>query len=417
MNCLVVNAISTGRELAHALFRRGATCLHVATPPMHRIIEQGISPPPDGAWFQAMFDYEPGTFDALVSWAKENGAGRVLAGSEPAVETADRLADALGLPGNSVRLSEARRNKSLMGEALAAAGVPTPGGLCTGDREAALRFWRKDLDRAPAVVKPLRSTGGDGVEFCRSEDEVRAAVDAVLGSNDFFGDSNRELLIQREFTGRLFEVCTVSDAGRHEVVLMVETTKSGPVFDAMRLLTASEVAERRVAVEVARRALDALEIRYGAAHVEVLMSPEGPVVIEVAARLIGFLSPQLSRDALGTDQVERLVDVTLESDALNSEAPSTLSVQRHGRAIALCSDTEGLVGEGIDEVEAKLLALPSARNAHFRAVRGAQLVVTRDLPTSPGLVELLHDDPQQVESDHAEIRRLERAGLWRLAVE
>lgn len=173
MKCLVVNGISTGRELAHALYQRGAACLHVATPPVHHIVAQGISPPPDPDWFEASFDYE-GSLDEVVAWAKAHGTECVVAGSEPGVELADALTEALGLPGNSVRLSEARRNKAMMGKALEAGSVPTPGGLCTGDGDAALRFWREKLDGASAVVKPLRSTGGDGVFFCRDEDAVRA---------------------------------------------------------------------------------------------------------------------------------------------------------------------------------------------------------------------------------------------------
>ena len=246
-------------------------------------------------------------------------------------------------------------------------------------------------------------------------------MNEVLGSDDLFGDANNELLIQRELTGRLFEVCTVSHAGRHEVVLMVETTKEGPIFDAMRLLTSDEVAERQVAVDVACRALDALEIRYGAAHVEVLMTPGGPVVIEVAARLIGFLSPRLTRDALGTDQVTRLVDVLLDPNAIQSETVTPEGelpkAEKHARAIALRSDVEGTIGDGIREVEARLMALPSVRASHFRAVRGAHLPVTRDLPTAPGALDLLHEDPQQVAADHAAIRAMERDGLWRLALE
>ncbi len=41
------------------------------------------------------------------------------------------------------------------------------------------------------------------------------------------------------------------------------------------------------------------------------------------------------------------------------------------------------------------------------------LVVTLDLATFPGSVELCHPDVARVEADHAAIRALEREGCWR----
>ncbi|MDA8020602.1 MAG: ATP-grasp domain-containing protein [Thermoanaerobaculia bacterium] len=430
MICAIVDAISTGSGLPYALSNRGARCVQVATPIGRRLIEREVIPQPDLEWVQSGFDYLPndpvsrsrgvpripsacGDFPSLVLWARRQGVTHVLAGSEPGVELADSLADALDLPGNSVELSRARRDKDTMSRTLHYAGVPVPDSLRTSNPTSAVRFWNDELGGTPVVVKPLSSAGGNGVTFCRDEAEIRAAFSDLVGSLDLFGTRNESLLVQRQMSGRLFEVCTVSDSGRHEVVLVVETTKQAAVFDAMRLLTPREVAERDAVVDVALRALDALEIRFGAAHVEVLVGPDAVVVIEVAARLIGFLPPQLSREALNTDQVERLADVTLCAEAI-SVAPTAPEREIFARAVALRSDAEGPIREQqLGAVEARLLELPSVRRVHFLIARDRRLEVTCDLPSAPGLVELLHEDPEQVAADHVAIRKLERDGLWR----
>ena len=59
-------------------------------------------------------------FDLLTDCAVTLAA--VLAGTETGVELADQLSETLGLRSNGTKLSEERRNKYAMGEAVRAAG-------------------------------------------------------------------------------------------------------------------------------------------------------------------------------------------------------------------------------------------------------------------------------------------------------
>ncbi len=210
------------------------------------------------------------------------------------MELADALAEHLGTPGNGTALSRARRDKATMTAAVRAAGLRTLPFLRSDDPAEILAWWRTEAGGAPGVVKPQRAARGAGVWLCEAGDPVAAAAASLLGMLDLYGQQGPDsVLVQRLAHGPLFEVCTVSQGGQHDVVMVVESTKQGSVWDAMRIVHEDEMAALGEVCRYALAVLDALEIGYGAAHVEVMVDEGRPVLIECAARLIGLISPSL----------------------------------------------------------------------------------------------------------------------------
>ena len=119
---VIVDAYSTGRFLPSELAQHGIDCVHVHS-----------NPGSEGYFVKSFLD---GTFVAdygfdgdLAQLAAQVGAhdpAFVIAGSEPGVPLADRLAEAVGLPGNGTAQSLARRNKHAMASALRGARVVIP---------------------------------------------------------------------------------------------------------------------------------------------------------------------------------------------------------------------------------------------------------------------------------------------------
>ena len=68
------------------------------------------------------------------------------------------------------------------------------------------------------------------------------------------------------------------------------------------------------AVDVARAAVEAVGIRNGPSYTQVRLGPDGPVVMEVAARLGGGHDAELCRAALGVDLNALAVEAALGSD-------------------------------------------------------------------------------------------------------
>lgn len=413
---LIVDAYGAGAWLADALHGRGWRCIHVTTPQSRYAAAVEHRTEASGGTIAAHFDHEPGDLETLLRWARDQGVGYVVPGTEPGVELADLLAEQLSLPGNGTGLSSARRDKALMKRVMERAERPAPRTLAVRSAQEAITFWRDALDEAPAVVKPLRSAGCCGLAFCDTEADIREACARILGALDVYGQPSEQALVQRFVEGRLFEICTVSVGGVHEVVMVVETVKDGTVYDTMRILHRAELDKVSPAVQSGLRALEAFGVQEGAAHVEMLWDGESePVFVEIGARLIGGLTPPLCRAVLGTSHVDRLVDAICEREGFRAEA-SPRGASAHGRTVMLRSDCAGLVGASLDNVRAFLGRLPTARRVRLHVEEGAPIEVTHNLDSSPGAVDLVGDRLADVARDHAAIRAFERGGAWRRAV-
>jgi len=137
----------------------------------------------------------------------------------------------------------------------------------SADRERLLPPFRHDA----AGVEAQRARREREDMFCETSDQVAAATTSLLGMLDLYGQRMDAVLVQRLAHGPLFEVCMVSQGGRHDVVMVVETTKRGSVYDAMRIVYEDEMAALGAVCRYGLAVLDALEIGYGAAHVEVMV--------------------------------------------------------------------------------------------------------------------------------------------------
>ncbi len=413
---LIVDAYGAGAWLADALHRRGWRCAHVTTPESRYVAAIEHRTEASSGTFVAGFDHSPGDLEAVLRWARDQGVLHVVPGSEPGVELADRLAERLGLPGNGTALSGARRDKALMKRVMERAGLPAPRTLAVRAVQEAVAFWRDVLDEAPAVVKPLRSAGCCGVTFCETEADIREACGRILGVPDVYGQPGDLALVQRFVEGRLFEICTVSVGGVHEVVMVVETVKHGTVYDFMRMLHRDELDGVSPAVRAGLRALEAFGVREGAAHVEILWDGRSePVFVEIGARLIGGLQPPLCRAVLGTSQVDRLVDAICEPEGFRAE-PRPRGGSLFGRTVMLRSDCAGLAGASLDGVRAFLGRLPTTRRVRLHVEEGEPIEVTHNLDSSPGVVDLVGSSRADVARDHAAIRAHEHGGAWRRAL-
>src|SRR5690606_29325729 len=120
---------------------------------------------------------------------------------------------------------------------------------------------------------------------------------------------NKSLLVQEFIDGDEYVVDTVSSKGRHVVSDIFKYRKrigkeGRSVYQSCDFL-GLDSGEAGVISEYVKKALDALEIKFGPAHAEVMLDKNGPVLIEVGARLAGcMLDPEFISNAYGHNQVE-----------------------------------------------------------------------------------------------------------------
>ncbi|HEX6075020.1 MAG TPA: ATP-grasp domain-containing protein [Micromonosporaceae bacterium] len=332
----------------------------------------------------------------------------VLPGCESGVELADAVAP-LVVPelANVPELAAARRHKGEMAAAVRHAGIPVIPQLCTAD-PAEVERWILDsgLTGRDLVIKPPKSASTDGVTRIRGGDEWRTTFGGLLGTRNRLGILNDRVLVQEYVSGTEYVVDTFSHDGTHTVadVCRYRKVDNGghmAVYESMDWLPpdAPEVDE---VVGYARAVLDAVGMRFGAAHAEIMRTPEGCRLIEVAARPHGGGHPRFCRVATDDSQVDRAV-----RHLTGGTVPTGYTLARHVRVVFLISRLTGIVtnAESLDSIH----KVPSLLHASIGIRTGDRLSVTKDLFGSLelGFAVLAHEDPAVIEDDYRRIRRLE----------
>jgi hypothetical protein len=328
----------------------------------------------------------------------------VLAGSEPGVELADELCERLGLAANGRAQRAARSDKYLMGEAVRSRGLRAPAQFRSPHLDE-LQRWVRGHARWPVVVKPLRSVASDSVAVCRIEAELGRAHEAIAGRTNVLGLPNESVLVQEFLDGPEYVVDTVSHEGRHRVAALwryhrAPSDRAAVFYDAMELLPYH--GERQEAlVEYASGVLDALEIRYGPAHTELIWAGDGPILVETGARLSAGNNAVLSRLCGGPCALDLVVEACVDPERfLAAPAPRKLT----GTAMNCF-----LIPPRGQRLTARP-PLDAIRDlASFHRISVAQ--PPRRHPVV-GVVTLVHTDRRVVHDDLERLRELERTSLY-----
>ncbi len=249
-----------------------------------------------------------GTVDAteLCSLARELTGDEPLAGvlawDEARVLQAAKVAEALRLPGGDPDVAMRCRDKHLTRTALDAAGVPQPRSLLVSDVDEALAAAASV--GYPVVLKPRAMAASLGVVRVDTPAELRDrftfARDVEIPGSWHYD----EILVEECVTGEEISVDSAVHAGtvypmflaRKQVAYPPYFEEVGHVLDGADPLLADGTVRR-----VVRDAHAALGFTDGVTHTELMLTADGPRVIEVNARLGGDLIPYLGLRATGID--------------------------------------------------------------------------------------------------------------------
>lgn len=403
----IVDAYSTGTLLPAALRRHGTEWVHVQSPnpDIHMTFTA-----------EGFVDYirHDGDLEVTASALRKHGVSLVIAGTESGVELADQLSAELGTPGNGMSRPTSRRNKYDMVLAVRDAGLAHAATVVSPDVDDIIA-WTEATVGYPVVLKPVASSGTDNVTACSSPEQVRAAHEKIMTSSSRLGIANTVVLAQEFLDGDEHFVNTVSRDGRHHTVEIWRYYKrqlpSGNIiYDYDEPLSPDDPDAKKLEF-YAHQVLDALEIRNGAAHTEVMLTARGPVLVECAARLGGGQVPEILTRCFGANQVDLLALSMAKPDEFDRLPITAYQLLQHPRNVSLISPSDhGVVPS--HEAMAAIRALPSYAHTVMVHPEGQALPRTIDVATQPGYVWLISDDPAEIMADYQELRQIELDGLY-----
>lgn len=400
----IVDGYSSGHTLPHWFRAKGYDCVHITSSEFVRKHVGKKFNPSDYLYLLQNTGDPTHVIDALQSL----GVRTIVAGSETGVNLADNLSEALEAPTNGTAKTRARRDKAEMGLALEKCGLSSIQGRKAATIEEGV-LWAIERNQWPIVVKPVASAGGDCVTLCHEQTQLRDSLAAILGSINKIGLRNEAALLQTFESGDVFSVNTVSCQGRHFVTHIWQYTKAGFVYDCEYIIpNEGQIPETLTAY--ALRVLDAMGIQYGPAHIEIIHRQQGPVVVDFGARLHGCDSPVICRECTGIGQDELTVDAFVDPADFARKTRSPYRVFKHLMTVDFICPVSGRIAslKPFDQLK----QLPSYHRLLLDIDIGDKVVPTTDLFTSPGLIELVHRDRQQLNADYAAIRKLEATSLY-----
>lgn len=409
----IVDAYASANRLAEAFQGTGVRCVRVQSlpevPPNYRA-DVDLSRYVDNV-------VHDGTLDDTAARLAKFSPLAVIAGAEQGVELADQLAEVLGLPGNGTALSYARRSKNTQSEVVRAAGLATARQLLVTDAEQLARWHRQLSGRV--VVKPIRSARNDGVSFCDDPSESVAAYRRIVSAPSVFGVPNEGVVAQEYLHGTEYVVNTVSCRGQHRFTDMWRYTKIH--VNGMRdringiVSVPQDDPRRTVLQEYCAAVLDALQLRVGAAHLEIMLTADGARLVEVGARLCGSDVAEYALLATGESQVERTVQAYVDPEAFLRELHSPYRLANHAAMAFLASPVEGTLLSY--PLLPQVKALESYRGHSAKVTAGKHLHRTVDDCTEPLVIGLAHPDAATLEKDFATVCYLDGHGFYEIAKE
>jgi biotin carboxylase len=333
---------------------------------------------------------------AIRAAAREFDADHVWhAGGEDTMMAAYEVADELGLAVNSPRSVALLNDKLAMRTLLRDRGISSV-------RFATAQRWQDAAGLSadftlPVVVKPTTLSGSRGT-FLLTDLADLPAWGEVLASHHYRGP----LLIEEYLRGPEFSVETLTVRGEHHVIGVTRKVL-GPLphfVEFGHLFPEPDTTESRQVAALARQLLDAAGYQCGPAHTEVILTADGPRLVESQARLGGDKIPEIIQLARGFD-IKRGMFA-----ALAGRAPQPGPAKSVGH-IAYLSLRSGILRSvsGLDKVR----ALPFVDTLSFPFSAGDVIPATVNSKTRHGFVILTGRDAAQARARADQVRGMVRA--------
>lgn len=392
--------------------------------------------------------------------------------SDPGLDDAERLSAWLNVT-NHNGYNEARRNKFLTISTLASKEIPTVQQKLCGTVKEAIDFATEQFSSLSAkvvVVKPIRGCASDDVFLCESLESVHSAYETIKGSTVLGSPTKKHesVLIQEYAVGQEYAVDTVSKDGKMKIAAVWKydkrpqpaTIEQGMVTDDEPTINeennqnnggSDQMDGRYRQVYYATKLYDdgddavkneendpllpgiyqylddcfnALDIQWGITHSELIITSDGPRLVEVNCRQHNMDFVPLTDNAIGYNLYDMLLaayfgdddDQDIEPD-VNKDArvkwdllPDYPSTRMNAAMVHLVNDKKGIL-KGLNknalyEIQAMDSVLDLEVFPEFLEPGISMIEPTVDIKSDAGWIQLLHPDREIFQRDFERIMEL-----------
>ena len=283
--------------------------------------------------------------DGVVKAAQEFGADGIMTlATDMPMRAVARACEVLGLNGISFETAVKATDKGEMIKAFEEHGVEHPWYFVAKDPDSFEQIF--DKVTYPCIMKPTDNAGSRGVVKCNSAEELREAYSYSSGES-----RGGAVIVEEYLQGPEFSIeVMVTDGVPHVLQITDKCTTGAPHFVEMGhsqpTRQSNENSEK--IRDLACRAVQAVGITTGPAHVEMILTDRGPRMVELGARMGG--------DCITTHLVPLSTGIDMVGATIRLACGETASITPKwckGSAIRYFDASGGLIRaiEGVEEAK------------------------------------------------------------------
>lgn len=313
----------------------------------HKVIAVDMNPNAIGFCEKEIVKEVVSTLDlpGVLKIAKKHKIDGIMTiASDKPVKTVAYVGEKLGLNTVTVQTAMKATNKTIMRDCLKTANVPIPKYFKVNDMEQYLNIIKKFSTKC--IIKPADNSGSRGIYLINNVKNTEEVIEAYNYSMK--NSSNGYILVEEFMEGNEVSVECICINGKCNVIQITDKLTTGNPFFVEMGHNEPSMFDSKIQEQiknVAVKAVKAIDIINGAAHVEIMVTKDGPKIVELGARLGGDnITTHLVPLSTGVDMVECCIKIAL------NEVPDITKKYNKGAAIRFFDSKEGRV-EGIYGLE------------------------------------------------------------------
>ncbi|MDF1757562.1 MAG: ATP-grasp domain-containing protein [Legionellaceae bacterium] len=402
---VIVDAFASGALLAPEFKKLGYTILHIKTAKDFSLRLSNSFIPTDFEYCFNAYDFY-NTLD-LVKKLSEYEIECVLPGCDAGVILAEKLSYYLGLSKNNLDTLLSKRSKFFMHEMLHKNNLLAAKQIKSSSIEEILTWYDKQ-SFIYVVVKPEYGASSEGVFFCKNKDDIIFAFNKNVNLKNIFGLINFELVVQEYLFGPEYIVNSISIKGEHyitDIWLGVDDDEEKISADLYAELIQNDNHVYKELSYYVKKVLSCTGVSKGPAHTEVRYTPRGPALIEIGARLAGYVSPKSVFSAIGLNPITLAVNSYVRQN-IALDTLKKMRKPKHALFVYFYSTVDGVIQNDPDL--SKMYSLASTQEVFFPLNIGDLLYKTDDISGRQGYAYLVNDSKLQLKKDYNQFIQLEK---------